>query len=281
LVLNQPAPKVVEPPKVEAPVAGPETKKEEEAPADVAVATEGAKETVVERTARKEASSVERAVKREKMKSAIANVGIFAELTASGSGGGGGSGRKGVQDLIGGVDAGASLSSAMNLQGANGFVKLKGGPGGEGSGGAGGLRERRGEMTEGGTIGTSKLAAASAGTLKSEGSVDMSSVGDVQGEAAKDASRDMKVLSQILQRYQPRIKKVYEDYLKRNPDLSGKMVVKFTIEADGSVSNVVVVSNDLKDSELEREILRHVSRIKFPPASGKLQIEWPMVFSAG
>jgi TonB family protein len=267
LVLNQPIEKkekkVEEVKKEEAPVA---QKKEEEEKKE----EERQQETVEQKKERKEATTEQRAQKREAMKKQLDNVGLFAELTA-GSGGGKGSGRA-VQDLIGNMDASASISN-MSLSGESFAAKKSESVGGTLSG-------RRGERTEGGTIGTSSLEAASTSTLKSEGQVAMSKLENVVGDAAADASRDIKTLNKVLQRYQPRLKKVYEDFLKKNPDLSGKIVFKLTIEADGSVSNVVIVSSELKDSELERNLVRYVERIKFDAASGKLTIEWPIVFSA-
>ena len=268
LVLNQPIEKkekkVEEVKKEEAPVA---QKKEEE---EEKKEEERQQETVEQKKERKEATTEQRAQKREAMKKQLDNVGLFAELTA-GTSGGKGSGRA-VQDLIGNMDATASISN-MSLSGESFAEKKSESVGGKLSG-------RRGERTEGGTIGTSSLEAASTSTLKSEGQVAMSKLENVVGDAAADASRDIKTLNKVLQRYQPRLKKVYEDFLKKNPDLSGKIVFKLTIEADGSVSNVTVVSSELKDSELERNLVRYVERIKFDAASGKLTIEWPIVFSA-
>jgi len=281
LVLNQEMPKKEEP-KVDVKAQAAARASAEAAAAEEAAADERSKtETVVEKTQRKQASSAQRAAKREAMKAQIGNVGVFAELTAAGTGGGGsGSAKGGVRDLIGSIDASSSLSN-MSISGASfaskraeAFVVGSGGGTGTGVGG------RRGERAEGGTISTSGLSSASAGTFKSEGNIEMNNLEHVEGEAANDASRDMKTLSQVLQKYQPRLKKVYEDFLKRNPDLAGKMVVKFTIEGDGSVSNVTIISSDLKDKELERNLVRYIERIKFPPASGKITIEWPLIFSA-
>ena len=64
-------------------------------------------------------------------------------------------------------------------------------------------------------------------------------------------------------------------------DLAGKIVIKFTIGADGSVSDVIVISSDLNNRQLERDLIRRIKRIKFKPASGKITIEWPLIFSQG
>jgi TonB family protein len=282
LVLNQEMPKKEEP-KIDLKAqqaAAQRAAAEAAAEAEETAASERRKtETVVEKTARKQATSTQRAVKREAMKRQIENVGLFAELTAVGSGGGSGKGpggKGGVRDLIGNIDATASLSN-MSISGSS-FATKRAGTFQPGEGGGGG--GRRGERAEGGTLSTSGLSSATAGTFKSEGKIEGSVLENIQGEAVNDVSRDMKTLQQVLQRYSPRLKKVYEDFLKRNPDLSGKMVVKFTIEADGSVSGVVLVSSDLNDRELERNLIRYIERIKFPSASGKLTIEWPLIFSA-
>ncbi len=268
LVLNQPIEKkekkVEEAAKVEDMAV---TKKVEE---EEKKEEERQQETVEEKKVRKEATTQQRAEKREAMKKQLENVGLFAELTA-GSSGGKGSGRV-VQDLLGDADATASISN-LSLSGES-FAERKSENLAEKLGG------RRGERSEGGTIGTSGLTAAAAGTLKSEGQVAMSKLENIEGDAANEASRDIKTLNSVLQRFQPRLKKVYEDFLKRNPDLSGKIVFKLTIEPDGSVSSVSVVSSELNDKELERNLIRYVERIRFGTASGKLTIEWPIVFSA-
>jgi TonB family protein len=226
------------------------------------------KESVAQKRARKQATSEQRAKKREALKKEIENVGLFAELTAVG--GSGGSARA-VQDLIGDVDATAGLAD-MDISSGS-FVQKKSQ--------TLALRERRGQRSAGGTIQQSALLEAKSGTFKSSGKVELNRVDNIQGEAAADASRSMQALTRELRKHQPRLKRVYENYLKRNPDLAGKIVIKFTIEADGSVSDVKVISSDLNNRELERDLIRRIKRIKFKSASGKITIEWPLIFSQG
>jgi TonB family protein len=226
------------------------------------------KESVAQKQERKAATSEQRAKKREALKKEIENVGLFAELTAVG--GSGGSSRA-VHDLIGDVDAAAGLTDMDITSGS--FVQKKSE--------TLALRERRGERSAGGTIKQSSVLKAKGGTFKSSGNVELNRVDNIQGAAAADASRSMQALTRELRKYQPRLKRVYENYLKRNPDLAGKIVIKFTIEADGSVSDVIVLSSDLNHRQLERDLIRRIKRIKFKPASGKITIEWPLIFSQG
>jgi outer membrane biosynthesis protein TonB len=226
------------------------------------------KESVAQKRARKEASQAQRAKQREAMKKQIENIGVFAELTAIG---GTASPAGAVKDLIGDMDAAASLSN-LDLTSSS-FVQKKAEKIA--------LRERRGERSKGGTIETSGLSKARGTTLKSTGKVELRNVDKIEGEAKGDASRSMKALNSVLRKYQPRLRRVYEKYLKRNPDLSGKIIIKFTIEADGSVSNIVVIKSDFNNKSLEKDLARRIKRIKFPSASGKITIEWPLIFSAG
>ena len=274
LVLNQDLPQPEEKEPVKTAEAG---KESQQGAADEAeeAAEADKKESAADRQVRRQTTATQRQQKREAMKKQIDNIAIFAELTSVGGGGGSAGGSRSVRDLIGSVDASQSLSSIGNVAsyGSSGFVSRK-------ESGGEGLRERRGEKAEGGTIGASEMTSAAGATFKSAGNVEVSNAENVEGDAVNDASRSMTALNSVLRRYQPRLVKVYEDYLKRSPDLAGKIVVKFTIEADGSVSNVQLVSSDLNNPSLESDIIRRIERIKFPPASGKLTIEWPVIFTA-
>lgn len=53
--------------------------------------------------------------------------------------------------------------------------------------------------------------------------------------------------------------------MRDNPGLSGKVILKFTIESSGSVSDVSIVSSELGDPELERKIIARVKLLNFGP----------------
>ncbi len=263
LVLNKEIPKKEKKAEAAERVTAQEEVKKEE--------VEKKEESVAEKVERKEATKVDRAKKRESMKKQIENVGLFAELTAAGGFGSGGS-RAAVKDLISDADGAASLSD-LSLS-SKSFVQKKETQLG--------LRERRGEKAAGGTIEESQLAAAKGGEFASGGSVAVSSsaVENIQGDGAADANRDGKALQVVLRKYTPRLQQVYERYLKRNPDLAGKIIFKFTIESDGSVTGISIISSELNNPTLEDELLKRISRIRFQPASGRITIEWPIVFSS-
>jgi len=71
----------------------------------------------------------------------------------------------------------------------------------------------------------------------------------------------------------------YEKFLERNPGLSGKVTVRFTIAASGSVSSVSILENTTGNNELEQEIIRKVRMWQFEAISeGDATVTYPFVF---
>ncbi|OGB98849.1 hypothetical protein A2V82_07920 [candidate division KSB1 bacterium RBG_16_48_16] len=79
---------------------------------------------------------------------------------------------------------------------------------------------------------------------------------------------------------QARIEYTYNKYLRDNPSLRGKISLDVTLEADGSISKVVVVSTDITNTDFVNDIVRIIKRIKFPPITeGDVTINLPFVFN--
>jgi len=75
------------------------------------------------------------------------------------------------------------------------------------------------------------------------------------------------------------VKFCYELGLKRNPSLTGKAEIEFTIGENGRVVSARVVSSTLNDSRVESCILRKVRSMRFPaPEGGKVTVKYPFVF---
>jgi TonB family protein len=72
----------------------------------------------------------------------------------------------------------------------------------------------------------------------------------------------------------------YEVGLARNPDLEGKVVVRFTIEPNGSVANVELVGSTMPDHETVACIVKGYKKLKFPrPRGGAVTVVYPIMFS--
>jgi len=92
--------------------------------------------------------------------------------------------------------------------------------------------------------------------------------------------RSSKSLLAVVKRYAPGIQFCYENGLKKTPALRGKMVVSLTVEANGSVSNVVLVENSLGSGSVESCVLAQMQGWKFPAiAEGVVTFRTPFVFT--
>jgi TonB family protein len=120
-------------------------------------------------------------------------------------------------------------------------------------------------------------------------SVNLSKKGDfiiqrpesIEGAASSDARRDNNAINEIVSSHKASIRMTYEKFLKRDPSLSGKVTVRFTITASGSVTNVQIIENTTGNSEFEQEITRKLRMWKFDPIpDGEVTVSYPFVFSS-
>ena len=75
----------------------------------------------------------------------------------------------------------------------------------------------------------------------------------------------------------------YENGLKTDPTLQGKVMARFTIAKDGSVSNVADAGSTIKDKTVVTCAFNTFKSLKFPaPEGGGIVIvTYPIVFSPG
>ncbi|MFZ5515403.1 MAG: TonB family protein [Candidatus Zhuqueibacterota bacterium] len=117
-------------------------------------------------------------------------------------------------------------------------------------------------------------------TLTKQAKVDLVKPSKKTGSAEALGQRtDQSVMEVILQR-QGQITYFYEKYLKRNPNLRGKISVEFTIAANGFVTSAKILESTIDHPQLERDILSLVQRLKFEPiSSGNVTMVFPFVFT--
>jgi hypothetical protein len=74
----------------------------------------------------------------------------------------------------------------------------------------------------------------------------------------------------------------YEKGLERDPTLTGRVLVRFVIERDGSVSKAGVSANDLPDCDVTRCVVQGFRNLRFPkPEGGIVTVVYPIMFSPG
>lgn len=106
--------------------------------------------------------------------------------------------------------------------------------------------------------------------------------GIVKHEApAVDGELDPNVVAKEVRARMGAIKGCYERALKRNPSLSGKIKIRWTITAAGTVSGIEIDEDTLGDSEVASCIKRLIAGWRFPaPSGGAVEVVFPFVFQA-
>lgn len=101
--------------------------------------------------------------------------------------------------------------------------------------------------------------------------------GDIGGSGDFDASKVVRTIKARL----GAIKGCYERELKRNPTLSGKVTIQFTIEMRGNVTGVKVKENTTGDDAVGKCVAAAVRRFRFNPGpeGGSVVYSYPFVFA--
>ncbi len=194
---------------------------------------------------------------------------------------------KGLLKVLGALGPGAASGAVADVFGAGGgmgdVASALSGAGGVAVAtdpGAGGGRKGGGE---GGTASIGSLATSGGGKVglgaKAEVSVKVS--GSVAAEEAEVDSSDIDQgkLGAFVRARMGLIKACYENALKRNPSLKGKISIRFTILETGGLSDISTAQNSLGSAEVASCIMNTMRtwRTQFRP-SGPVTVEYPFVF---
>lgn len=147
-----------------------------------------------------------------------------------------------------------------------------GGGTGEGSIGVGGLGTRgRGGLEAGYGRGVGDLGDRSGRIPKV-----------VPGKAMVIGSLDREIIRRIIGKHRDEIKYCYEKELVAHKDLSGKVVVFFTIAPTGSVVQASIKESTLKNPAAESCIVSRVRKWTFPQPQGGgiVEVTYPFIFKA-
>ncbi len=166
------------------------------------------------------------------------------------------------------------LSQAMGVgvakSASGGDLRTRGG-GASGSGvaGLGGLARKEGTT---GAVGEGSAVAERTvhGKVQAQ-EADMSGAGDF----------DANLVVQTIKTRLRAIQMCYEQQLRRNPSLAGKVTVEFTIEQRGNVTGVRVKENTTNDPAVGSCVADTVSRFRFNPGpqGGSVTFAYPFVFA--
>ena len=90
----------------------------------------------------------------------------------------------------------------------------------------------------------------------------------VMGQPMVMGSLDKEIIRRVIRAHMNEVRACYEQGLRRQPTLAGRVVVRFTISSIGTVSGATVQSSTLGNAQVEQCIVRTVERWRFPSAKG-------------
>lgn len=117
--------------------------------------------------------------------------------------------------------------------------------------GKGGTVERGGSSTE---LSGRDTQAVSGPTSVGRGS---------SSKGGNSPARSLEEIQLVFDRNNSALSSLYNRARRDKPDMQGKLVIKLTIEPDGSVSACTLVSSELSNPELERKILARIQLFNF------------------
>ncbi len=119
-----------------------------------------------------------------------------------------------------------------------------------------------------GTLATGKTGSGGVGLLEDEGEI--------------TGGLDREVIAQYIKSKLGEILYCYERQLSANPDLYGKVAVKFQIAGSGEVETQRIGDTTLKNATVEGCILQRVAKWKFPTPDGgtKVLVTYPFLFKS-
>jgi TonB family protein len=79
----------------------------------------------------------------------------------------------------------------------------------------------------------------------------------------------------------PELEAVYNESIRRNPDLRGKLIVRFRIDPSGKVQRAESVEGDVRDPAFVNSVLEKIRRWNFEPTGGHtVDVLYPFIFIA-
>jgi hypothetical protein len=101
-----------------------------------------------------------------------------------------------------------------------------------------------------------------------------------QGESIVSGHLPPEVVQRVVRQSFGRFRGCYEDGLRTNPNLEGRVTARFVIARDGSVASVQSGGSNLPDAKVVACVLRNYQALSFPsPGDGVVTVTYPLMFS--
>lgn len=163
------------------------------------------------------------------------------------------------------------------------------GPNGKISAAAAGIGRLEGPKADWNSMAGSKVSGQIAaglsggtgtGTQLAAGNVGQSGVNLLEQESEVSGGLDKEIIAALIRKNIGHILYCYERSLSANPNLFGKVSVRFTIGGSGKVESQKIGETTLRDKRVESCMLEKISNWKFPEPKGGVQVvvTYPFLF---
>jgi hypothetical protein len=189
--------------------------------------------------------------------------------------------RVGAADDVGRPSSLSSLStSSPGTSGGINVASLNRSVGGGGGGGGGG---GTGSGGRGGSSGSGNGGGSGVGVQVGRATSSIAAIGGSdrpKSRAGQGNSRTDEEIQIVFDRYKASFYRLYNRELRNSPTLQGQMVLKLTIEPDGSVSMCVLQSTDMDSPDLGAQVVSRVKTMNFGAKEGvqAVTIVYPIDF---
>lgn len=92
------------------------------------------------------------------------------------------------------------------------------------------------------------------------------------GEISTTGRLSKEAIQRVIRTQISSMESSYQSALKRRSDLKGEMVLQITVDPNGRVSKVSLVSSKINDKLLEQLIIQKMKELNFPPSGSSEKV---------
>lgn len=99
--------------------------------------------------------------------------------------------------------------------------------------------------------------------------------------AAQGSSLDKEMVRRVIKQRQPEYEKCYTQALNWNPGLKGRLLIRFAVDEDGTVSAAseqTAPGDTFPDTVVTGCIVEQFRQLTFPASSASYQVVYPLLF---
>jgi hypothetical protein len=103
-----------------------------------------------------------------------------------------------------------------------------------------------------------------------------------EGATSVNGRLPPEVIQRIVRQNFGRFRLCYENGMRNNPNLQGRVTVKFVIDRSGAVAMTADGGSDIPDSAVVQCVVRGFGNLSFPqPEGGMVTVVYPIIFNPG